>query len=508
MNMAAIESRDWIAYHALGAPQREALHDLSSGRHFSYREMHERVNRAALYLRDGLAVGENDRVAVLSHNDSDIFEIQFACRRIGAIFVPLNWRLTIPELDYICRDASPAALLHGVEFADTAAQLSRLCAMPDVAGMANGADSDYERGLANATGTLVSRPRTLADTWTVLYTSGTSGRPKGALISYAMAHFNAVDCAMVADLTSRSKNLVLLPTFHTGGLNVWANPMFQAGGCNAIMRAFDPGDLLKYLGDKELCITHTLGVPTNFLMMAQEPGFAAVDLSHVLCLCVGGASAPEALIRRYDAVGVGLRAMYGMTEIGPLGLALPSDRRLEKLGSSGLPTIHTQMKICDADGSLTRQGEVGQLMIRGPSVTPGYWNKPKETAAAFDADGWFRTGDAARQDSDGFFYIVDRLKDMFISGGENVYPVEVENAIYQMKGVLETAVIGIPDEKWGEVGCAFVVPRDGAEIDTAGILEHCGALLARYKIPKKIRIVKELPHNATGKILKHQLPRD
>lgn len=508
MSTLKIESQDWIAYHARTAPQREALHDIHSGRHYSYQTLHERVTRTAIYLRDGLNVQENDRVAVLSHNDSDMFEIQFACRRLGAIFVPLNWRLAVPELEYICKDAAPATLLYGVEFADAAANLVRQCEIHSRAALDNGRDSDYERGLSNACGTLAPIVRTLGDVWTVLYTSGTSGKPKGTLISYAMAHFNAVDCAMVGDLISTSKNLVLLPMFHTGGLNVWANPLFMVGGCNAVMRTFDPADLLRFLGDKELRITHTLGVPTNFLMMAQEPHFPSVDLSHVSCLCVGGASAPESLIKRYDSVGVGLRAMYGMTEIGPLGLSLPKDKRLEKLGSSGLPTMHTLMKICDADGQPTPQGDVGELMIKGPSVTPGYWNKPKESAAAFTKDGWFHTGDAARQDADGFFYIVDRWKDMFISGGENVYPAEVENAIYQMQGVLEAAVIGIRDEKWGEVGCAFVVPQQGAEIDETQILEHCKTLLARYKIPKKICIVKDLPHNATGKILKHQLPRD
>ncbi len=508
MHATTILARDWIAHHAQAAPEREALHDIASGRRFCYRAMDERVSRAALYLRDGLGVREGARVAVLCHNDSDIFEIQFACRRLGAIFLPLNWRLTVPELQYICADATPRVLLHGAEFADAAGQLARLCAIPATAAMDNGRASDYERGLAGATGSLAAAAPSLADTWTILYTSGTSGRPKGALITYSMAHFNAVDCAIAGDLTSRAKNLVLLPTFHTGGLNVWANPLFQAGGCNVVMRSFDAAALLRCLADKDLCITHTLGVPTNFLMMAQEAGFADTDLSHVECLCVGGASAPESLIRRYDAVGVQLRAMYGMTEIGPLGLSLPSEKRLEKIGSSGLPTLHTQMKVCNQDGSPTPRGAVGELMIRGPSVTPGYWNKPRESAAAFDAEGWFHTGDAARQDDDGFYFIVDRWKDMFISGGENVYPVEVENAIYQQDGVLEVAVIGIADEKWGEVGRAYVVPRAGANLDEKAVVEHCRTVLARYKVPKEVRIVAELPHNATGKILKHQLPRN
>ncbi len=508
MKPAVIEAPDWIAYHAQAAPDREALHDLRSGRRFTYREMNERVDKVASLLSTQEGVQAGDRVAVLSHNDSDMFEIQFACGRLGAIFVPLNWRLAVPELEYIGKDARPRVLLHGPECTEAASQVAKRCGIARVLDMNCGKASRYEEAIARACDHVRPVRRKMEDTWTILYTSGTSGLPKGVLITCGMMHFNAVDCTMVGDLTARSRNLVMLPMFHTGGLNVWANPVFHVGGCNVVMRAFDPGWMLALLADPVLRITHTLGVPTNFLMMAQEPGFGQADLSHVECLCVGGAAASESLIRSYDAVGVRLRAMYGMTEIGPLGLALPPERRLEKIGSSGLPTMHTQMKVCNADGMPTQDGEVGELLIRGPSVTPGYWNKPAETAAAFDAQGWLHTGDAARCDRDGFFFIVDRWKDMYISGGENVYPAEVENAIYRLPGVLETAVIGIADEKWGEVGCAFVVLRQGTTLYAEQVMEHCRSHLAGYKVPRKVRIVAELPHNATGKILKQQLPRD
>lgn len=499
---------DWIAHHAKSAPARHAMHDLHSGRRFTYGEMDVRVTRAALFLREGLKVGPSDRVAVLCHNDTDVFEIQFACRRLGAVFLPLNWRLAVPELEYICKDAAPSALLYGMEFVAEANQLIDACEFAATATLNNGADSDYERGLSITAGGMETAPLALDDTWIILYTSGTTGHPKGALISYRMAHFNAVDCQMTGDLTSSSKNLVILPTFHTGGLNVWANPLFQVGGANAVMRSFDPDTLLGLLADKHLCITHTLGVPTNFLMMAQAHGFAEADLSHVTCLCVGGAAAPEEMIKSYAAQGVRLRAMYGMTEIGPLGLALPPEVAMAKLGSSGLPTMHTHMRVSEADGSPTPVNQVGELMIKGPTVTSGYWNNPDATAAAFTDDGWFHSGDAARVDEDGFYYIVDRWKDMFISGGENVYPVEVENVIYQIGGVLETAVVGVRDDTWGEVGRAYVVRRQGANIDEQAIIDHCKSQLAKYKVPKQVRFIDELPHNATGKILKHQLPAD
>ncbi len=503
-----VVAEDWISHHATFSPNREALHDLNSKRRFSYRELDDRISRAALYLRDGLGVGDGERVAVLCHNDSDVFEIQFACRRIGAIFLPLNWRLAVPELEYICNDATPRALIYGLEFAEEAAQVVKLAKVPVAASMNNGGDSDYETGLAAAAGEIEPPLRHLDDIWTIMYTSGTTGRPKGAIITYGMALFNAAHCAMTVDLTSNSSNLVFLPTFHTGGLNVYGNPIFHAGGTNVVLRTFDPAYFLAVLSDKKICITHALGVPTNFLMLAQQPGFKEADFSHIVCLGIGGAAAPLALIEDYGAIGIKLQQMWGMTETGPLGLALSGDKALEKVGSSGLPVMHTRIKICEEDGSLTAQGEVGELMIKGPTITPGYWNKPEANKAAFTEDGWFHTGDAARQDEDGYYYIVDRWKDMFISGGENVYPVEVENVIYQMSGVLENAVIGIPDEKWGEVGRAYVVLKAGANIDDAAVIEHCRSQLATYKVPKQVRMIDELPHNATGKVLKHQLPTD
>ena len=504
---SGIPAEDWIAHHARFAPQSEAAHDLASGRRFTYAEMDQRVSRAALWLRNAFDVQPGDRIAVLSMNDTDVFELQFACRRLGAVFLPLNWRLAVPELEFICKDATPVVLVHGDEFTDAALQVARLAPVPHTANLANGKPSAYEAGLAKASGTLVPPALDLADTWTVMYTSGTTGRPKGARITYQMCVFNSVHCAMTVGLTTHTRNLVFLPTFHTGGLNVYANPTFHTGGCNVVLRSFDPGRFLALMTDREVGLTDLLGVPTNFLMLAQEPGFAAADLSHIRSMGVGGAASPLSLLETYGRKGIALRQGWGMTETGPMGLFLSADKAMAKIGSSGLPPLYVRLKICDPDGNPVKQGETGELMIKGPNVTPGYWNRPEANRTSFTADGWFHTGDAARQDEDGYYYIVDRWKDMFISGGENVYPVEVENVIYQLDGVLETAVVGVPHEKWGEVGRAFVVLKPGANLDEGAVIEHCGTQLARFKVPKEVRFLDELPHNATGKVLKHQLPR-
>ena len=272
---SGIAAEDWIAHHARFAPRAEAAHDLASGRRFTYAAFDDRITRAALWLARAFGVARGDRMAVLSMNDSDVFELQFACRRLGAIFLPLNWRLAVPELEFICKDSRPVVLIHGEEFADAALQVARLSGVPHTADLANGKPSAYEAGLAAASGTLAPPALDLpaldlADIWTIMYTSGTTGRPKGAEITYRMGVINAIQCAMMVGLTAQSRNLVLLPTFHTGGLNVYANPTFHTGGCNLVMRRFDPALFLRLLTDRALGLTHALGVPTNYPMLAQE----------------------------------------------------------------------------------------------------------------------------------------------------------------------------------------------------------------------------------------------
>lgn len=504
--MGAATSPDWIAHHALTRPDTLAALDLQSGRRFTYAEMNRRCDRLASFLQVEHGVGRRDRVGVLAHNSTDIFEIQFACRKLGAIFVPLNWRLAVSELEAIAADAGLSVLIHDPEFADAAAALR--ASAPDLRPISvrDGAASDYEAGIAAAAPFGAAASVAYDDLWTIMYTSGTTGRPKGAEITYGMVTFSALNGAMTLGVGPGSTGLTFLPLFHVGGLYLMAGFIFHAGGANIVMRGFEAGRALEALGDPGLRVSHVFGVPTNFLLMAQSERFAEADLSAVECLLVGGAPCPASILETYAAKGVPIRQAWGMTETATLGTVLPADRAFDKLGSSGLPVLHAELRILDEDGGEAAPGAVGQLAIRGPTVTPGYWRNDAETARAF-RDGWFLTGDAARVDPDGFLTIVDRWKDMYISGGENVYPAEVEEVLHRLPGVVAAAVIGVPDPRWGEVGCAFLVVEAGRELDAAGVREACGAHLARFKLPRHMRHVETLPLTAAGKVSKPELRR-
>ncbi|HLY82178.1 MAG TPA: long-chain fatty acid--CoA ligase [Acidimicrobiales bacterium] len=501
-----VRSYDWIAHHAQVRPDKVAMVDLRTDRRITYAAMHRRVDQLCALLHRELGVAAGDRVAVYSHNDTNIFEVQFACWRLGAVFVPLNWRLTIPELDFIVGDCSPKAMLHQSEFGEEA---EALCANAGIShrvswdGPADGA-ADYEDALASVGGDFPRADNTHDTMLTVMYTSGTTGRPKGAIITHGMTFWNTVNITETFAVNSEMVNLVALPQFHTGGLNCFANPAFHFGGSNVVMHTFDPEHGLRVLADPELGVTHFLGVPANWLFMSQSPSFADARFPSLAAAGVGGSPTPVELIKTWLAKGVPLQQAFGMTETSPLVMSLTKADAGRRVGSAGLPALHTECRIVDELGNDVSRGDVGELWVRGPNVIPGYWNRPDATDESF-TDGWLHTGDAARQDDEGYYYIVDRWKDMYISGGENVYPAEVENAIYQLPGIAEAAVFGVPDERWVEVGRAVVVRREGATLTESDVVRHCVERLAKFKVPKSVVFVDELPHNATGKILKREL---
>ncbi|MEM1160633.1 MAG: AMP-binding protein, partial [Pseudomonadota bacterium] len=343
------------------------------------------------------------------------------------------------------------------------------------------------------------------DTWTIMYTSGTTGRPKGAPNTYGMAFINAVNLSAPFQLDRTSSSVIVLPLFHTGGLNCYATVMLHNGGSSLVMRAFDPGETLRLIGSPDEHVTHMLGVPANYLFMAQHPDFATTDFSRIVAAGVGGAPTPVPLLKQYEAEkGIAIIQAFGMTETSPaVSLQTPELART-KVGSAGRCVKHGELKIVREDGTDADLDEVGALWVRGPNITPGYWNRPEANATEF-TNGWFNTGDAARLDADGDLWIVDRWKDMYISGGENVYPAEVENTLFALEGVADGAIVGAPDEKWGEVGVAFVVCDADAALSEDDVIGHFHGKVARFKIPARVVFIDELPRNATGKVLKREL---
>jgi fatty-acyl-CoA synthase len=500
----AVTYYDWTEHNASIRPDKVAILDSDTQQTLTYKQLNTRANQLGSWLQNN-HVKKGDRVALLLPNCPEFFEAQFACSKIGAICLPLNWRLTAPELDYILKDSTPTVLLHDEKFEDLVVKLKATCDIPNYLEIAeNKSDSPYEKAIGESSSTLASVLCTHDDTSMIMYTSGTTGHPKGALITHGMTFYNCVNLGIPAGISSKAIQLVVLPLFHTGGLNCYANPILHAGGQIVLMRDFNPGRALSLINDPELAITHFFAVPAPYQFMMLHPDFEATDLSRIQGAGVGGAPCAETILTTWLNRGVPLVQGWGMTETSPGGTALEADDALRKLGSAGKALMHTEIKVVDETGNEITDGGVGELLIRGPNITPGYWNNPAATEKTFTGD-WLLTGDAARVDEEGFLYIVDRWKDMYISGGENVYPAEVENIIYQLPEVAEAAIIGVADERWGETGKAVLVLKQGQSLEADTVIRHCIENLAKFKVPQTVEFIDALPRNATGKVLKRTL---
>jgi fatty-acyl-CoA synthase len=500
-----VAAYDWIGHHKTHRANKEAIRDLGTRRSFTYGELDRRIDAMAAYLKS-LGIGRGDRVAVLAQNGVEYFDIQFACARTGSIAVLLNWRLTVTELEYILGDCTPSILIHDVMFTETSQALQSRCKIETLLAIDSTASTNpYETHLARFEGKDVGREAlTHDDVITIMYTSGTTGHPKGAMITHGMNFWNAVNLGIPADIGLDTVHLNVLPLFHTGGLNCYSNPVLHAGGTVVILKTFDPGAALRLLGDPAQGITHFFAVPAPYQFMMLHPDFESTDLSRIRMAGVGGAPCALTIMQAWAARGVKLLQGFGMTETSPACIFLDPYDALRKIGSTGKVLLHTEMRIVNDSGADCGPEEIGELWVAGPNITPGYWNRPDATASSFEGR-WLKTGDAAKIDDEGFVYIVDRWKDMYISGGENVYPAEVENVLYQLPQVAEAAIIGVPSEKWGEVGLAVMALKPGASITLPELIAHCTSRLAKFKVPSDLAIVGALPRNATGKVLKREL---
>jgi fatty-acyl-CoA synthase len=496
---------DPVAYYARVQPARLAIHDLGSGLKFGYRDLDRRVDRCAALLEQLLGASEGERVAVLTRNSAEMLTVHFACIRSGAIFVPLNWRLSSPELSVLVQDSSPKLLFLDDEFAPVAEAFTGAHSIARILPLEPRA---FDEALATASERPArARPARADKPSTLLYTSGTTGRPKGVMYSERNAFASTLNFALCKRLSASSVMMCDMPLFHVAGLMAGARAPLMMGAALLISPRFDPELALQRLSDPKLGVTHTFYVTQMTQTLREHPAYATADLSRLVCLTTGGAPNPAANVQRWLDDGVVMADGFGMSETGS-AFNMPIDdvdliRR--KVGSSGLPLITLRHRLVGGDGKPVKPGEVGELRLKGPSVTSGYWNQPEATAAAFDEDGYLKTGDLAYEDEDGFLYLVDRLKDMFISGGENVYPTEIENVIAELDVVSEAAVIAMPDPQWGEVGLAYVVPTPGARVSPEDVIAHVRSRLARFKTPKQVVIAESLPRTASGKLQKNVL---
>ena len=490
---------DLIAKRAELSPEAIALEECAGGRTITYAALDAKAGQAAAML-DAHGVAEGDRIALLCRHRIAFFELLFACAKLGAILVPLNWRMPPAELDGLIADAAPALLLHGAEDEEVVAGLSG--ATPTLH-----LDTDYEPLVAAAPQRHFRKQWPAEQTWYLIYTSGTTGRPKGVIYTYRMAAANYVNIGSATGLRRSDTTACFLPNFHTAGINLHALPMLIAGGRVILLAQFDAETLVGLLEARRL--DTVFGVPTVYQALLDHPRFAAAPLSHVRHWGCGGAPLPDALAIRLRELGLRVCNGMGMTETGPTAFLVDPGDAWERIGSVGKPQLLCSVRIVDEAGRDLPDGIVGDLLFAGPGVTPGYWNDAAATRAAFTDDGWLKSGDLARRDADCFYHVVGRRKDMFISGGENVYPAEVENVLAAHPAVAGVAVIGRADRKWGEVGCAFVqLAPDGPRPDAAELAGFCRARLAAYKVPAHFLFVEDFPRTSAGKIQKHLLEAD
>jgi len=487
-------------------PDRIALTCTITGREISYAAWNRQAIQTANFLHN-LGVGKGDRVAVYAVNAVEYLEVWMACGKIGAILQNLNWRLTPIELQDLMIDAAPKVLIYSADFAaevDTMRphldRVQHYVAFDDPIAVGDKPFSAREQQHADHLHADVTLQPD--DPWVICYTGGTTGLPKGAILTHANMTWNATNTVMSWGLDQNDVAILNAPLFHTGGLNVFTLPLIHIGGRSIVCKTFDVDqvfDLIKTGG-----VTVFFGVPTMFVMMQGHPRWPEADFSGLKIVISGGAPCPLPVFEKFWAKGVDFKTGYGLTEAGPNTFWLPPVDVQRKPGAVGKPLLHIEVDVIDDEGNSQSAGEAGELIIRGPHVTPGYWNNPDATRTAI-VDGWLHTGDLAIRDDEGYYTIVGRLKDMIISGGENIYPAEVESVMHAHNAVAEAALIGMPDEKWGEVGCAVVVIKVGQTLTEATLIDFLTDRLARYKVPRQVIFVDDLPKTGPGKIDKKLL---
>lgn len=495
---------DWFKKWSEYSPNKIAIKDGETGRQFTYSELYKETLKTTQILAENYEIRKGDRVAVLATNELEFVFLFFALQRLGAIFVPVNFRLTAREISYIVNDCQPTLLLFQEEFAPTveALELNFDCKKKLFNVFAEEAKA-VSAGI-NQLSQNFPFSSEFEDENMILYTSGTTGFPKGAVLTFKSIYWNSINTSISLNLTQNDCAVIFLPFFHTGGWNVLTTPILHRGGTLIFLKKFDAQNVLKLSSQDKA--TLLFGVPTTMDMMAQQPNFKKIDLTTLRFAIVGGEPMPVELIKKWQEKAVDVRQGYGLTEFGPNVFSLPQADSVRKIGSIGFANFYVEVDVVDEDGKSLAANEIGELVLKGPMAMKGYWKNPKATEETIK-NGWLHTGDLVKKDDEGYFYVVGRKKDMFISGAENVYPAEIEQILRQLPQISEAAVIGVEDSKWGEVGKAFVSLHKDSMLTESQIAEHCSKNLAKYKIPKYFVFLDSLPKGDSGKILKKNLPK-
>lgn len=488
---------DWFSKWADYNPEKVAVSEFETGKNLTYSQLNYLGNRFSTLFTYDYGLRKGDRVAILAENCLEYITLLAVAQKTGIILVPLNYRLTSREIDFLISDSDPVLLISEDKFLDkvqqTAAYLkvNRHLDLAELRALSESFLANPEPRMFKEV--LVSQE----DAALIIYTSGTTAFPKGSVYTHGMMFWNSINTQMRLDITSGDRSVNMAPPFHTGNWNVLLTPFLHHGAYTLIMKSFDADKVLKALEKDDLTIFWA--VPTMLKMMADSPMFESTDLSKIRYFIVGGEAMPVPLIEKWHAKGVPIRQGYGLTEVGPNVTSLNHQDAIRKAGSIGKPNFYYQAKLVDEAGNEVSANELGELVLSGPTVTPGYWKNPAATKSTI-TDGWFHTGDIMRKDNEGFYFVMDRIKNMYISGAENVYPAEIEYLLRNHPAVDAVAIIGVPDEKWGESGMAFVVPKRRSQLTENDIIGYCEEKLARYKIPKHVRFLDELPKNDAGKI--------
>jgi fatty-acyl-CoA synthase len=495
---------EWITGWASRAPNRTAIY--FQGGEISYAEFERRILNTAAALKS-LGIKKTDRVAILEYNTPDYLALIFACAHLGATAVPLNWRLTGREHLVQINDCLPDILFAGAEFIDHAQELRGACHISHWVSYGTAPEGwlSFDALLDAANGTSTPVQGDMDSALLLVYTSGTTGKPKGAVLTQNAVYYNALNSVSIHGLTDKDRILTDLPMFHVGGLNIQTLPAFYAGASVILHPRFNAAKTL--LDIETLRPSINLMVPATMQALINHPAWNKTDLSSLRLAMTGSSIIPLPLLQAFLDRGIPTVQVYGSTETCPIAISLAQEYAQAKIGSCGKAVLQCEAKVVMSDGSEAPAGERGEIYIRGQNLFSGYWNDEDSTAATMSGD-WFKTGDIGHNDEDGFYYIDERSRDVIISGGENIYPAEIENIITGLPGVHECAVIGKPDEHWGEVPVVFIVADDGENIDIDWLVSALEGQLAHFKIPREVTLIDELPRNVMGKILKYKLRED